>query len=183
MFVDSGGSFNNDTECVDGPRGAAAAHLTKDVRPYVISTFGAAPDASKWGVIGWSMGGTCAMDLTVTHPELFTAFGDIGGDPGPNTGTKEQTVDRLFGGDATKWDQYDPQTVMSHHGAYAGVSGIFVDADGRKPDAAGHVKPTAAMMNWSPPGGWQQGPRGGGNGARLRPDPAPRAARRSCAPR
>ena len=37
VFVDSSGSFNNDTECVNGPRGNAADHLTKDVRPYVIS--------------------------------------------------------------------------------------------------------------------------------------------------
>src|SRR4029079_8717288 len=35
VFVDSSGSFNNDTECVDGPRGNAADHLTKEVRPYV----------------------------------------------------------------------------------------------------------------------------------------------------
>ena len=41
VFVDSGGRFNNDTECVDGPRGNSADHLTKDVRPYVISQFGA----------------------------------------------------------------------------------------------------------------------------------------------
>ncbi|MGW4249850.1 hypothetical protein ACWELQ_46120, partial [Nocardia sp. NPDC004722] len=39
VFVDSGGSFNNDTECVNGPRGDAADHLTKDVPGYVESTF------------------------------------------------------------------------------------------------------------------------------------------------
>ncbi|MCW2557206.1 MAG: hypothetical protein JWP55_1170 [Mycobacterium sp.] len=30
VFVDSSGSFNNDTECVDGPWGNAADHLTKE---------------------------------------------------------------------------------------------------------------------------------------------------------
>ena len=40
VFVDSSGSFNNDTECVNGPRGNAADHLIKDVRPYVISRLG-----------------------------------------------------------------------------------------------------------------------------------------------
>lgn len=164
VFVDSGGSFNNDTECVDGSRGAAASHLTKDVRPYVISTFGAAADAAHWGVIGWSMGGTCAMDLVVTHPELFSSFGDIGGDLGPNTGTKQQTIARLFGGDAPKWDQYDPQTVMSHHGAYSGVSGIFVDADGQRPGAG--------WAHRRPPAGWKPPARTGGQGGRgYGPDP------------
>ena len=30
------------------------------------------PDPADWGVVGWSMGGTCAIDLTVMHPDLFT---------------------------------------------------------------------------------------------------------------
>ena len=39
VFVDAGGAFNNDTECVNGTRGRAADHLTKDVVPYMISQF------------------------------------------------------------------------------------------------------------------------------------------------
>lgn len=31
VFVDPGGAFNNDTECVNGKRGNSADHLTKDV--------------------------------------------------------------------------------------------------------------------------------------------------------
>jgi S-formylglutathione hydrolase FrmB len=128
VFVDSSGSFNNDTECVNGPRGNAADHLTKDVRPYVVSTFGASPDPARWGVVGWSMGGTCAIDLTVTHPELFTTFDDIGGDRGPNSGTKQQTIARLYGGDASAWAAFDPRTVMAKHGPYVGVAGYFDDS-------------------------------------------------------
>jgi S-formylglutathione hydrolase FrmB len=128
VFVDSSGSFNNDTECVNGPRGNAADHLTKEVRPYVISHFGASPDPSDWGVVGWSSGGTCAIDLTVTHPDLFTTFEDIGGDRGPNSGTKQQTINRLYGGDAASWDFYDPRTAMARHGPYSGVAGYFDDS-------------------------------------------------------
>ena len=29
VFVDAGGTFNNDTECVNGPRGNSADHLTR----------------------------------------------------------------------------------------------------------------------------------------------------------
>jgi S-formylglutathione hydrolase FrmB len=128
VFVDSSGSFNNDTECVDGPRGNAADHLAKEVRPYVISRFGTSSDPANWGVVGWSAGGTCAIDLTVMHPELFTTFEDIGGDRGPNSGTKQQTIDRLYGGDAAAWDAYDPRTVMAKHGSYIGVAGYFDDS-------------------------------------------------------
>jgi S-formylglutathione hydrolase FrmB len=128
VFVDSSGSFNNDTECVNGPRGNAADHLTKDVRPYIISQFGASSDPSDWAVVGWSSGGTCAIDLTVMHPELFTTFEDIGGDRGPNSGTKQQTINRLYGGDPASWDAYDPRTVMARHGPYRGVEGYFDDS-------------------------------------------------------
>lgn len=139
VFVDSGGSFNNDTECVNGPRGNAADHLTKDVPPYVVSQFGASADPANWGIVGWSMGGTCAVDLAVMHPELFSAFVDIAGDHGPTAGTKEQTIERLYGGNAAQWDAFDPRTVMAKHGPYNDTSGWFEDAippaDSKKPSA------------------------------------------------
>jgi S-formylglutathione hydrolase FrmB len=127
VFVDKGGTFNKDTECINGPRGNAADHLTKDVLPYLISKFGVSREAANWGIVGWSMGGTCALDLTVMHPDLFGAFIDIAGDMGPNVGTKEQTIDRLFGGDEQAWELFDPATVMAHHGSYTGVSGLFIN--------------------------------------------------------
>jgi S-formylglutathione hydrolase FrmB len=134
VFVDVGGSFNNDTECVNGPRGNAADHLTKDVRPYIVSQYGASADPVNWAVVGWSMGGTCAIDLTVMHPDLFTTFEDIAGDHGPTAGTKEQTISRLYGGDAAQYDLFDPRAVMAKHGPYPNVAGWFEDT----------VKPTNA---------------------------------------
>jgi S-formylglutathione hydrolase FrmB len=125
VFVDVGGSFNNDTECVNGTRGNAADHLTKDVVPYVVSHFGASSSSANWGVVGWSMGGTCAADLTVMHPELFSSFVDIAGDLAPTAGTKEQTIARLFRGNAAAWAQFDPTTVIKAHGPYTGISGWF----------------------------------------------------------
>jgi S-formylglutathione hydrolase FrmB len=125
VFVDSGGSFNNDTECVNGKRGNVADHLTKDVVPFMISQFGVSPSSANWGIVGWSMGGTCAVDLTVMHPELFSSFVDIAGDLGPTVGTKEQTISRLFGGDANAWAAFDPTTVIKRHGPYTGISGWF----------------------------------------------------------
>ncbi len=131
VFVDSGGAFNNDTECVNGTRGNAADHLTKDVVPYLISHFGVSPNRASWGVAGWSMGGTCAVDLTVMHPEMFSAFVDVSGDFFPNAGNKGQTIARLFGGNADAWAAFDPSTVISRHGPYTGVSGWFaISSDG-----------------------------------------------------
>jgi S-formylglutathione hydrolase FrmB len=125
VFVDSGGSFGIDTECVNGPRGNAADHLTKDVVPFMISTFGASPDRAQWGVAGFSSGGTCAVDLAVMHPEMFGVFEDIAGDRGPNSGNGEETIARLFGGNPDLAAAFDPTTVMIRHGPYTAVSGWF----------------------------------------------------------
>lgn len=125
VFVDATGSFTNDTECVNGTRGNAAAHLVKDVVPYLISNFGVRSDRDGWGIAGWSMGGTCAVDLTLMHPDMFRSFVDIAGDLRPNTGDKAQTISRLFGGDSEAWAAYDPVTIMARHGPYSDVTAWF----------------------------------------------------------
>lgn len=125
VFADATGSFNNDTECVNGSHGNSSVHLTKEVVPYLISNFGVSPNPQHWGIVGWSMGGTCAVQLTARHPNLFSAFVDIAGDLSPNIGTKDQTIARLYGGDAAKWAEFDPSTVMQQHGRYRDVSGLF----------------------------------------------------------
>jgi S-formylglutathione hydrolase FrmB len=125
VFVDSGGAFNNDTECVNGPRGNAADHLTKDVPPFMESAFNVSANRANWGIVGWSMGGTCAVDLTAMHPDQFSSFVDIAGDLTPNSGTKSQTIDRLYGGNAAQWAAFDPASVITKHGPYSGISGWF----------------------------------------------------------
>lgn len=139
VFVDSGGAFNNDTECVNGPRGNAADHLTKDVAPFMVSKFGTSSAQQNWGIVGWSMGGTCAVDLTVMHPELFSAFVDVAGDLYPNAGNRAETIARLYGGNADAWATFDPTTVVSRHGPYTAISGWFaISAPG-----TGHHEPTS----------------------------------------
>jgi S-formylglutathione hydrolase FrmB len=125
VFVDTSGQFNNDTECVNGVRGNAADHLIEDVVPYVASHFGTAPEPGRWGMVGWSSGGTCALTMALLHPELFGAFVDIDGGLGPNAGSREQTIARLFGGDAAAYDAFDPTAVMAQHRPYTGLAGWF----------------------------------------------------------
>jgi S-formylglutathione hydrolase FrmB len=125
LFTDTSGEFSNDTECVNGVRGNAADHITKDVVHYAISHFGVNQDPAHWGIVGWSSGGTCALLTTVMHPDLFSAFVDIDGQLGPNAGSKNQTIARLFGGDAAAFAAFDPATVMTGHGPYTGVAGWF----------------------------------------------------------
>lgn len=155
VFVDAGGSFNNDTECVNGPRGNSADHLTGDVRPYVVSHFQASADPANWGIVGWSMGGTCAADLAVMHPELFSTFEDIAGDLSPTAGTKDQTIQRLFGGDAAAWARFDPMTLLANHTPYPNTAGWFANSTGN----GGGQRP---HRPGGPPGGWAGGAGAGG---------------------
>jgi S-formylglutathione hydrolase FrmB len=151
VFVDPTGAFDNDTECVNGSRGNAADHLTKDVVPFIVSNFGVSADRANWGVAGWSMGGTCAVDLTVMHPDMFSAFVDVAGDLRPNVGTKEQTIARLFGGNPAAWAAYDPVTIITQHGRYSGVSGWFeVPASSRPRNLAEAASPNLGISSADP---------------------------------
>lgn len=134
VFVDANGTFVNDTECVNGIRGRAADHLTKDVVPHIVGQFGVGVGPAHWSVAGFSSGGTCAVDLAVMHPETFGTFVDIGGDERPNVGTQAQTVQRLFGGDRHAWSEFDPATAIARHGRYADTAGLFVVADSAHSD-------------------------------------------------
>lgn len=145
-FVDTGGTFNNDTECVDGPRG--------DVR----TTFDTAAGPARWGLVGWSAGGTCAVDLALTHPERFSGFVDIAGDLGPNAGNKTRTIATLYGGDSRAWIRYDPLSVLSTHAPYTDTAGWFVNS------AGGRTEWTHAGAE--PGFTARRGPRGGPRSAR-----------------
>ena len=153
VFPDTTSNFSNDTECVNGPRGAAADHLMKDVVPYVISRFGVSPDAEQWGLVGWSSGGTCALMTAVMHPEQFSTFVDLDGQLGPNVGAKRQTVARLFGGDEAAWAAFNPRTVIEKHGAFPGMAAWLGVSDTIPTEyrSAGSTAPGPSdIVDWNP---------------------------------
>ncbi len=151
VFPDTTGRFDNDTECVDGPRGNVADHLTREVVPFVISRFGVSPNAANWGLVGWSSGGTCALVTAARNPDMFSAFVSLDGQLGPNTGTREQTIARLFGGDADAWAAFDPKTVITKHGRYENMSawlGVSDDTPTVHRAAGDTVSDPAAIADW-----------------------------------
>ncbi len=155
VFVDAGGAFNNDTECVNGTRGRAADHLTKDVVPYMISHFAVSPDRSNWGIVGWSMGGTCAVDLTVMHPELFSVFEDIAGDSPPTPAPRRRrspgcsaAMPRRGRRLTQPWSSADtPRTAASRAGS---TSTGTTPKPPPRTRCVRRVPPTASAARWSP---------------------------------
>jgi len=135
VFPDPNGSNLGDTECVDSPLGHAETYLTQDVPADVVALFGSEPP--QWAVAGLSEGGMCAALLTARHPEIFSAFADFSGEPGPILGhNRAATMRLLFAGSKEAWREHDPLTLFSrrrfdNHGAW-----FEVGSDDRGPLAA-----------------------------------------------
>ncbi|RAG82140.1 esterase [Streptacidiphilus pinicola] len=71
---------NTDAGCADIPGAAkTATWLAKDVPDLVRANFRAAKDPSGWGIMGYSAGAYCAVNLTVQHPESFRAAVSLSG--------------------------------------------------------------------------------------------------------
>jgi len=124
VLADQNGSVLADTECVDGPLHRPDTYLAVDVRQYVIRTYGASPDPARWGVAGLSEGGTCALTLTLRHPDLFSAVGDFSGELAPSLSGRADTLTRLFGGSPLTQRAYDPLTLLARQ-RFPGVAVWF----------------------------------------------------------
>ncbi len=125
FIVDDTGSFFNDTECVDSPRGNAETYLTQDVPTYIKSHYNVARDPSAWGIGGTSMGGMCAVMLTLRHPNVYNLFLDFSGEGEPDIGSKDSTVTLLFNGSEADWNNHRPLNLLRRH-IYHEIAGYFV---------------------------------------------------------
>jgi poly(3-hydroxybutyrate) depolymerase len=144
VFPDPNGSNLGDTECVDSPQGNAESYLTRDVPADVVALFGSAPP--QWAVAGLSEGGMCAALLTLRHPEVFSAFADFSGEPGPVIGhDKAATMRLLFRGSKEAWRDHDPLTLLSRN-RYDGHSAWFEVGDDDRGPLAGARRLNAAAI-------------------------------------
>jgi Putative esterase len=134
IFVDENGRGDRDTECVNGPQGAAASYLTTDLARWTDQVLGITSEPGAWGAVGFSEGGTCALGLGIEDPAQYRAFVDISGDRGPNLGNPAETRRVLFGGDAALARSFDPTAILAGH-HYSDLAGWVVvgvgDQDGR----------------------------------------------------
>jgi S-formylglutathione hydrolase FrmB len=132
VFVDENGARGYDTECVNGPQGNSETYLTRTVPNYVTHTLGIKDDPERWAVVGFSEGGTCAVDLGTMHSHLYGRFVDVAGDEAPNYGfgqTWRTTVIDLYGGNVAAYRAHNPLEVMATH-HYRRVVGWFAAGTG-----------------------------------------------------
>lgn len=132
VFPDPNGSNLGDTECVDSSQGHAETYLTEDVPADVVALFGSEPP--QWAVAGLSEGGMCAALLTARHPEVFSAFADFSGEPGPVVGhDRAATMRLLFAGSKEAWRDHDPATLFGRRRFDGHAAWFEVGAEDRGP--------------------------------------------------
>ncbi|WP_432974057.1 alpha/beta hydrolase [Dactylosporangium sp. CA-233914] len=121
VVVDQNGSATGDTECVDSPQGNAETYMTVDVPAFITGTLQIEHNPSSWGIVGFSEGGTCALDLVLGHPDIYRHVIDFGGDARPNLGNPAHTLSALFGGNLAAEQAHDPARLLSTR-KYPGVT-------------------------------------------------------------
>lgn len=84
-----------DTECVDVPGGPQAeTFFVRDLPEALRSAYRVGRDPGAWGVFGYSTGGTCALQLAMRHPSVYTSAVSLSGDFAVRN---DLTTGRLFG--------------------------------------------------------------------------------------
>ena len=133
IVPDVTGSPMGNTMCLDSRLGAAETYLAEDVTRWLQTDLQA--DTAHMAIGGFSVGGTCALQMAVRHPDLYPTFLDVSGQAEPTLGDPEQTVQQAFGGDQDAYRSVDPvhELPTAHLPGSAGLMTVGrADADFRR---------------------------------------------------
>jgi S-formylglutathione hydrolase FrmB len=140
-MIDTNGSIDADTECVDGPMAKVETYVVKDVPAYLRSQFGASPAAGSLAIGGLSAGGTCALLVSLRNPTAYPTFADFSGYQTPELDNAGDTLQNLFGGSTEAQQAHDPAILMRQT--------RFPKSAGWFEAATGDAQPAAAAANLS----------------------------------
>lgn len=125
VVADGTGSAVANPLCVDSAKGNAATYLAVDVPAWIRQNLQVAPDPRQWAIGGLSYGGTCALQLATTHPEVYPTFLDFSGQLEPSDGNRDSTVRNYFDGDAKAFSASNPLDIMASR-SFPNTAGRFV---------------------------------------------------------
>ncbi|MEU4311518.1 alpha/beta hydrolase-fold protein [Nocardia sp. NPDC024068] len=125
VLADGTGSRLGNPLCVDSALGNAATYLAVDVPQWVRTHLQVDPDPRAWAVGGLSYGGTCALQLATTRPEVYPTFLDMSGQSEPTLGDRNSTLRAAFGGDAAAFARNNPADLLARN-RYPDSAGAFV---------------------------------------------------------
>jgi S-formylglutathione hydrolase FrmB len=113
VMADHLGAPLADPLCLDSRLGDVATYLAVDVPAWVRGTLQVEPDSAGWAIGGLSDGGTCALQMAVTAPEVYPTFVDVSGEAEPTLGDRATTVRAAFGGDEAAFAAVNPLDVLA----------------------------------------------------------------------
>jgi S-formylglutathione hydrolase FrmB len=111
--------------CMDSNLGNVSTYLSVDVPGWVKNTLQVETSPSAWAIGGLSYGGTCSLQMTTNHPDIYPTFLDMSGQLEPTLGDRKRTIDQAFGGNAGKFTAVNPMDLMKSK-KYPEVAGAFV---------------------------------------------------------
>jgi enterochelin esterase-like enzyme len=81
VLISQNVTMPRDNDCLNIPHGPQVeTFLTTDYQTAMRATYRVTDDPRGWGLEGYSEGGTCALEIAMRHPQLFSVVGDLGGD-------------------------------------------------------------------------------------------------------
>lgn len=105
-------SLRHDTECVNARSGLSAeTFLTQDVPNAVVQRFRVRTDGAAWGLIGYSAGGFCSVNLALRHPERYAAAASLSG---YFRAVTDHTTGDLYRGDVADRELNSPLWRLEH---------------------------------------------------------------------
>jgi enterochelin esterase-like enzyme len=118
-----------DLECVNVVNGPQVdTYLTVDVPAAIGHAVRAQPSPAGWGLMGYSTGGYCAMNLAMRHPDVYQAAVSMSGYVHPSVG---RFTGPILGRSKLLFDQNSPAWLARHwHGGKLSVLAIASRHDG-----------------------------------------------------
>lgn len=125
IMADGTGTEIGNPLCMDSRLGNAATYLTDDVAAWAAGELDVETDRSKWAIGGLSYGGTCALQLATTRPDMYPTFLSMSAQVEPTLGNRQSTVAQAFGGDESKFVAVNPVDLLQKN-KFPQVGGAFV---------------------------------------------------------
>ncbi|MBN9098084.1 MULTISPECIES: alpha/beta hydrolase-fold protein [unclassified Pseudonocardia] len=129
VVPDALGSAMANPLCLNSRLGQVQTYLTVDVPAWIRGHLQIDPSPAGWAVGGSSAGGTCALQLAVNRPAVYSTFVDISGQSGPTLGDRPRTVAAAFGGDTAAFAAVDPLDQLARN-RYPATAGFLVAGTG-----------------------------------------------------
>ncbi|MBV8934053.1 MAG: hypothetical protein JO285_16070 [Kutzneria sp.] len=124
VTADDQGSGGTNPMCMNSRLGQVETYLTTDVPTWIHRNLQVTEDHHRWAVGGLSSGGTCSLQLAVRAPAVYPTFLDFSGQSEPTLGTRQETVDRAFGGDQAAFTKINPMDIMATT-RFLGTAGVI----------------------------------------------------------